>query len=68
MTDSGFTEAQLAALEKAIANGVRRVTADGRTVEYGSPAEMIALRDRMIRELRGAAPSRTSFATFNGRR
>jgi len=42
-----WTEAQLSALESAIATGTTRVTHDGKTVEYRSIAEMIQIRNMM---------------------
>ncbi|RFB80411.1 phage head-tail joining protein [Methylovirgula sp. 4M-Z18] len=58
MTD--FTQAQLAALTKAIATGVRFVEQGGKRTQFASITDMLALRDRMIRELEGAtdAPKR----------
>lgn len=48
---SNFTQAQLDALTAALGQGVREVSYNGRKVVYGSTAEMLALRDRMMREL-----------------
>jgi hypothetical protein len=48
---SGFTLAQLTALESAIARGVLRVKVDGQEVQYQSTSEMLALRDRMRADL-----------------
>lgn len=52
MTQIAFTRTNLANINKAIADGVRKVTtSDGKSVEYASMGELIALRDRMIREI-----------------
>lgn len=48
---TNFTQAQVDALSAALSQGVREVSYNGRKVVYSSTAEMIALRDRMIREL-----------------
>lgn len=42
-----FTLTQLQALENAIASGHRRVTYDGKTVEYHSMAELIQAADHV---------------------
>lgn len=42
-----WTNAQLSALEDAIAAGATRVTHEGKTVEYRSIAEMIQIRNMM---------------------
>jgi hypothetical protein len=57
-----YTQAQLTALEDAIAIGATRVTHDGRTVEYRSIAEMIQIRNMMRADLgvsTSAAPKAT---------
>lgn len=50
-----FTQADIDRITEQIAGGVRRVTIDGKTVEYESVDQMIAVRDRMQRELNTAA-------------
>jgi hypothetical protein len=65
-----YSLAQLDALEAAIATGTLRVTAEGRTIEYRSLAEMKQIRDDMRGALMPAnkRPAVT-FATFSsGRR
>lgn len=52
-----FTQAQVDALTSAIARGVTSVSYDGRTVNYASLGEMLALRDRMLAELAGPRPT-----------
>ena len=44
---SDFTDAELSALRRAYATGTLRVTYDGKTVEYGSGADLLA-RIRVI--------------------
>lgn len=50
-----FTQAQLDALDAAIASGTRSVSYDGKRVEYGSLAEMLQVRALMADELGGDA-------------
>lgn len=50
-----FTQAQFDAISDAIASGVLEVTVNGQTVRYQSTKDMLALRDRMQRELQTAA-------------
>lgn len=50
-----FTQAQVDALTRSIALGVRKVEHNGKTTEYQSVADMIALRDRMKGEIAAAA-------------
>ncbi len=53
MTATIWTTAHLAALEAAIAQGVRRVSSGDRTVEYGSIDEMLRLRTVMAAAIAG---------------
>lgn len=46
-----WTEADIEALESAIKTGAQRVRYRDREVEYRSIADMLALRDAMIRSL-----------------
>ena len=57
---SGFSQAQIDALTSAIAQGVTWVEHNGKRVRYASIADMLALRDRMMRELQtqGDGPQR----------
>jgi hypothetical protein len=48
-----YTTAQRDALMVAIATGVLRVTADGRTVEYRSMADLLRALDEVNRGLAG---------------
>lgn len=51
-----WQQADLDALDTAIASNVRRVTfADGRSREFHSPADMLAVRREMKAELAAAA-------------
>lgn len=62
----GWSQAELDALERAIALGVMRVTYDtGKTVEYRSLSDMLSLRDRMRSELGMVAPSAVRLARFS---
>lgn len=51
---------QLEALEKAIAQGTKRVEYEGKVVEHRSLAEMLQLRTAMRRELGLSAPQDTN--------
>jgi len=53
MTTTTWTATHLAALEAAIARGVRRVSYGDRTVEYGSIDEMLTLRGVMAAAIAG---------------
>lgn len=53
-----YTQAQVDALKTAIAQGARSVSHDGKTVTFHSLAEMLALAERMERELQGSATRR----------
>lgn len=54
-----FTEAQITALRAAIAAGTRRVTYDGKSVEYASLREMREALEMMEADVHGARPRRT---------
>jgi hypothetical protein len=56
---SGFTQAQIDALTAALAGGAKEVNyGDGRgSVVYQDTATMLALRDRMIREVQNQNPA-----------
>lgn len=62
-----WTEAELAALRKAYASGTLRVSFEGRSVEYGSAADLLS-RIRTIeaemQEQSGTKPPRRSLACF----
>ncbi len=63
-----FTQAELDALKEAYVSGALRVTHEGKTVEYGSEADLLR-RIRMVEnELRSStgqnAPT-VSFASFS---
>lgn len=61
-----WTDAQLAALEDAIAAGATRVTHEGKTVEYRSIAEMIQIRNMMRGSLGSAvAAPRSTLVRFD---
>lgn len=62
-TMANFTEAQIAALRAAIAAGMRRVTYDGKTVEYASLKEMREALEMMEADVNGR-PTRRALAAF----
>lgn len=65
-----ITQADIDAIDTALATGVRRVTfADGRTTEYHSAEAMLAVRREFVAELNRAANTaagrpRKRFAVF----
>jgi len=60
-----FTSAQLAALEAAIATGALSVGHGDKKVTHHSLAEMLALRDRMIRELSLSTRPRRTYGSYD---
>jgi hypothetical protein len=62
---AGFSQAQLDALEAAIAQGVKTVRYGDKHVEYQSTQEMLRLRDLMKRELGQSAKDQRHFPTFS---
>ncbi len=63
----GWTEAELAALRRAYAGGALRVSCDGRSVEYGTAADLLARIRTIEAEIAAAAgrpKPRRSFAAF----
>jgi hypothetical protein len=65
------TQADIDALNRAIADGVRSVTIRGQTVTYNTAASLIAARDDLRRELAAASgqpqPSRRTYLYHAGR-
>ncbi len=62
-----FTQAQLDAIEAALATGTLTVEYAEKRVTYRSQADMIALRNLMKNELSassGVPPVRTTYASF----
>lgn len=59
-----YTQADLTALNEAIALGARSVSYNGQTVQYRSLDEMRAIRDQMERDLGVSKTKRRSRATF----
>lgn len=55
-----FTQADLEAINAAIASGATSVRHGDKAVTYNTTAELIALRDRIIRELGGTTTHRPS--------
>ena len=63
-----WTQAELDALKRAYASGTLRVTYDGKTVEYGSEADLIRRIRTIEAEIAAAAGTpkpRRSLATFS---
>lgn len=63
-----FTQSQLDALKTAYAQGIRRVTYDGKTIEYASLPEMNEAIIRISRALAAASGKKrpiAGFASFN---
>ena len=60
-----FTQAQLDALEAAIATGALRVTYQDKSVQYHSLEDMLLLREAMRRELGLATADRVSRWSHN---
>lgn len=50
-----WTQAELAALKRAYASGTLRVTYDGKTVEYGSAADLLGRIRTIEREMTTSA-------------
>ena len=59
-----FSQAQLDALEAAIASGTLEVRTDDKSVRYHSLDEMIKLRDVIRNQLNADAQTPTSRASF----
>lgn len=63
---SDFTQSQLDALNKAIAQGVYKVEYEDEAVTYRSLGDMIRLRDLMRRDLgKSSAGDRVTIAKFS---
>ena len=60
-----YSQADLDALNSALATGARRVSYNGQTVEYRDLAEMQKVRDEMERELGHVTTKRRSRAAFS---
>lgn len=68
MTTTAFTQAQLDALEAAIADGALKVSYNGKEVEYRSLKEMLKIRD-IIRNALGLDPAcKKNKGLFGGKR
>src|SRR5690625_5090701 len=53
LTMADWTEAELAALRRAYASGTTRVSYDGKTVEYGSAADLLVRIRTIERQITG---------------
>ena len=63
-----WTESELAELRRAYASGTLRVSYDGKTIEYGSAADLLARIRTVEAEMAAAAgrpKPRRSFAAFS---
>ncbi len=63
-----WTDEELAALKRAYASGTMRVSYDGKSIEYGSAADLLARIRRIEAEMAAASGTpkpRRSFATFS---
>lgn len=67
MSNTSFTEAQLIALESAIADGALKVKYSDKEVEYRSLEEMLKIRDIMRNSL-GLNKSCKGRGLFGGKR
>lgn len=61
-----WTNAELDALRRAYASGTLRVSYDGKTVEYGSAADLLSRIRTIEREIAGGTENRPSVAGFAG--
>ena len=61
-----WTEAELDALRRAYASGTLRVSYEGRTVEYGSAADLLSRIRTIEREMMAASDNRLPIAGFAG--
>jgi len=65
---TAFTEENLALLEQAIVDGVKKVKYTDKEVEYRSLDEMMKIRNLMRKELCQNKSSKTETGLFGGRR
>lgn len=61
-----WTQTELAALKRAYASGTLRVTYDGKTVEYGSAADLLGRIRTLEREMTASASTPLPVAGFAG--
>ena len=61
-----WTNAKLEALRRAYASGTLRVSYDGKTVEYGSAADLLSRIRTIEREIAGGTENRPPVAGFAG--
>jgi hypothetical protein len=65
---TAFTEENLALLEQAIVDGVKKVKYTDKEVEYRSLDEMMKIRSLMLEKLCKGNSSKTKTGLFGGRR
>ncbi|MFO0992568.1 MAG: hypothetical protein U1E67_11635 [Hyphomicrobiales bacterium] len=61
-----WTDAELDALRRAFASGTLRVSYEGRTVEYGSAADLLSRIRTIEREMTATSDNRLPLAGFAG--
>ena len=61
-----WTESELDSLRRAFASGTLRVSYEGRTVEYGSAADLLSRIRTIEREMTAASDNRLPLAGFAG--
>jgi hypothetical protein len=61
-----WTDSELAALKRAYASGTLRVSYDGKTVEYGSAADLLSRIRTVEREMAAATTSPLPVAGLAG--
>jgi hypothetical protein len=61
-----WTGAELDALRRAYASGTLRVSYEGRTVEYGTAADLLSRIRTIEREIAGTGANRPAVAGFAG--
>lgn len=64
--DTDWYLAEIEAVRTAIASGTTRVSYDGKSVEFGSRADLMARLRWLIRQMNGGVgPSNCAFASFD---
>jgi len=66
MAPMNWTQAELDALRRAYASGTLRVTYEGKTVEYGSAADLLSRIRTIERDRQAAGNGKSAIAGFAG--
>lgn len=66
MAPMNWTQAELDALRRAYASGTLRVTYEGKTVEYGSAADLLSRIRTIERDRQAAGSGKSPIAGFAG--